>query len=361
MKHRIQTTILILAIIAVAAYVGFAIGKSVSRPTADSSEEAKTAITPAAKVKLASVQQIEMDRTVTAYGSVQPFPESVTTLSLKFDAVAVTVSVSMGQSVKKGDTLAVLVAAPEAALALLEAKDAKDAATRDVTQAEQRLKMKLGTAGELINAKSAERAARTRLANLEHRSIGKKTITATEAGIVSAVYSRPGQTVSAGDPIVQIASFSHIGAVLGVEPVDISEVKIGQQVRLLAMEGTAQQPVDGHIRFVPQVIDPEIRTIEVVVEFDTPLPFPIDMRLRGEIVTERRKVTAVPREAVLPDGDTMVLFTVENHKAVRREVTVGLDDGVRVELVESALPPGKKVAVKGNSVLENGMSVEAEE
>jgi membrane fusion protein, multidrug efflux system len=359
MKHRVQTTILTIGIIAVAMYVGYAIGRSENQSTADEGEDAGTEVTPTAKVKLATVKQIAMDETTIAYGSVRPLPESVTTVSLKFEAVAVGVPVTVGQPVKKGDALAVMVAAPEAALSLLEAKDAEDAATQDLAQAEKRLNMKLGTEGELINAQTAERAARTRLANLERRSIGKKAINATEDGIVSQVYVRPGQMVSAGDPIIQIAPMSHIGVVLGVEPIDVSKIKIGQEVRLFAVEGATRDPVIGHIRVVSQVIDPEIRAIDVYADVDAPMPFPIGMRIRGEIITDRRTVTAVPREAVRPDGDRMVLFTVEQQKAIRQEVEIGLDDGVSVELIGNRIPAGKKVAIQGVSVLEDGMSVKA--
>jgi membrane fusion protein (multidrug efflux system) len=360
MKRSVQTTALALAIISAAAYLGFVLGKSRNEVEEDENgtvlgEE----LSPVAKVKFGAVRQVEMEEKVVAFGSVRPLPEDVRTFSLKFDASVAGVSVVEGQAVEKGATLAVLTAAPEAALALSEARDAEDAAVRDLEQAKKRIEMKLGTAQEMITATAAERAARTRLSNLERRAIGKKTISATEDGIVSKVYVGAGQTVASGSPIVETVPMSHIGIVLGVEPSDILKISVGQEVRLSFPDTPDQGMITGHVRLVTRTIDPDSRLVEVFVDVADPSALLMDVHVKGEIVTAKRKVTAVPRNAVLPDGDAEVLFIVKNGKAARLEVKTGLDDGSIVELQGNALGIGQKVVVEGNSVLEDGMSAEA--
>jgi RND family efflux transporter MFP subunit len=359
MKRLFHSTFLAFAIVSAAAVLGFVLGQSRNKVEDPNGEVLGEEISPTAKVKLAQVQQAEMEDKVVAFGSVRPLPDQARTFSLTFDASVASVSVVEGEAVKKGQTLTVLTAAPEAALALSEARDAEDAATRDLEQAEKRIEMKLATAQELISATAQERAARTRLSNLERRSIGKKTITAPEAGIVSKVYVGRGQTVAAGSPIIETALTSHIGIVLGVEPTDISKVAIGQEVRLSFLDSQGPGTVIGRVRLVTQTIDPDSRLVQVFVEVSDPSTLLVAAHVRGEIVTDKRSVTAVPRNAVLPDEDAEVVFTVKNGKASRLEVKTGLDDGSLVELQGNNLRPGQKVVVEGNSVLEDGMSVEA--
>src|SRR5258708_39898963 len=68
----------------------------------------------------------------------------------------------------------------------------------------------------------------------------------------------------------------------------------------------------------------------------------------------------VPRNAVLPDGDAQVLYTVKDTKAVRHEVKLGITSADRVEVLAEGLKQGDAVVVSGNYELADGMAVQIE-
>ena len=75
-------------------------------------------------------------------------------------------------------------------------------------------------------------------------------------------------------------------------------------------------------------------------------------------VEKKGNALVAPRSAVLPDGDTQVLFTVRNGKAVRHEMTLGIASGDRVEVTGADLHAGDLVVTLGNYELTDGMAVQ---
>jgi membrane fusion protein (multidrug efflux system) len=85
------------------------------------------------------------------------------------------------------------------------------------------------------------------------------------------------------------------------------------------------------------------------------------MLLRLRLVTERHlDALTVPKRALRREGETTLLFAVEDGRARRVEVAEGFssDEHVEVTPVRGALEPGTPVVVVGNRDLEDGQPVE---
>ncbi|QDV06489.1 Inner membrane protein YiaV precursor [Planctomycetes bacterium Poly30] len=124
----------------------------------------------------------------------------------------------------------------------------------------------------------------------------------------------------------------------------------------------------GEILFVSPTIDAASGQFRVTLgieqpaaEVDRPPVLP-GMLLRVRIVTERHPdALAVPKRALLREGDSYFIFIADGQKARRVRVEEGFSTDEDVEVVptmDGALTPGDQVIVVGNRDLEDGDSIE---
>ena len=79
--------------------------------------------------------------------------------------------------------------------------------------------------------------------------------------------------------------------------------------------------------------------------------------LRADIVVATRaNAVTVPRAALLYAGEQAFLFIAAHEKALRRDVTIGVQEGDAIEIV-TGVKAGEQVIVAGNAVLEDGMRI----
>ena len=85
------------------------------------------------------------------------------------------------------------------------------------------------------------------------------------------------------------------------------------------------------------------------------------MFARVDIIVDKRiGVLAVPVEAIMGVTGGRYLFTVVGKKAVRNDVTVGIDDGKMIEIIEG-VKENAVVVTAGQSKLNNDMEVKVVE
>jgi RND family efflux transporter MFP subunit len=182
----------------------------------------------------------------------------------------------------------------------------------------------------------------------------------TDPDNVRAVVSRPQRELSffraaeAGSRTASDAGASE------VEALDI-------QIQPEALPG---ETYAGRILFVSPTIDAASGQFRVTLGVEQPAPeegrSPVlpGMLLRVRIVTERHPdALAVPKRAILREGDSFYVFVAENGQARRVRVKDGFtsDDHVEVSPTEEgALKPGDQVVVVGNRDLEDDDSIDAE-
>jgi len=88
------------------------------------------------------------------------------------------------------------------------------------------------------------------------------------------------------------------------------------------------------------------------------VPAATGMRVRARIIRSTHAgAVAVPRSAVLYEGDETYLYVAAGGKAERRVVQVGLKDGERVEVV-GGLKVGEQVVTVGNNELSDAMAIQ---
>ena len=147
---------------------------------------------------------------------------------------------------------------------------------------------------------------------------------------------------------------------LGVEPEDINRVTPNQPVSLTRVNVPAAPAVTGHIRKISYGVDPATRLVDVFVTLPATADFLLDESISGEITVASVQGLIVPHSAVLPEGQGYSLFTIEDNRAVKHLVQVGLRNDKEVEIKDADLQAGEPVVVLGNYELKDGMAVKVE-
>ena len=222
---------------------------------------------------------------------------------------------------------------------------------------------------DLINAQNdvgaseaALEAARNRLRILG-RSDGEiarfqqqRTIT-PETPIVSPIDGTvvlrkvgPGQYIATGssDPVFMIGDLSTVWLTAFVRESDASKVEVGQAISFTVLT-YPDRVFEARINFVTTAFDPNSRRLLVRATIDNS-----EGLLRPEMFAnvtllggEARTSPAVPREAIIHEGDAARVWVARNDQAIElRQIKLGLANGKLVEVLDG-LKPGEKVVTRG--------------
>lgn len=187
---------------------------------------------------------------------------------------------------------------------------------------------------------------------------GPRTIRSDSTGIVNKIAVQAGQIIPPGNVLVEAINENRITVQLGIESEDIARVQEGQAVRLVPVNGPERRPMEGSVRLIARQVNPQTRLVDLFVAPAPNSQMVLNQYMQGEIVIAAQDTLVAPRGAALPEGDHYVLYTVQNGKAVRHIVHLGVENPTQVEVVGSGLQAGEPVVVVGNSELQDGMAVQ---
>jgi len=246
------------------------------------------------------------------------------------------------------------------------AKEKSEAARKQLRGAEEKLRAarerlaltKEGARKEdraAIAAKVRQAEAALQLAQI---NLDESTIEAPIAGVVSCKNLDEGNMVSPGVCIVTLVQVDTVKVVVGVNERDIALVKEGRTRATVRVDAYSEVVFEGTVTRVSPVADEMTRTVEVEIHIPNP-----ERRLKPGmfarvdlLLKEKKGVPAIPEDAVLRDEEKTYVYVVNNRKAHRRTVKLGLSEGPLVEVVEG-LKVGERVVTRGQRMLEEGVGV----
>jgi multidrug efflux pump subunit AcrA (membrane-fusion protein) len=208
---------------------------------------------------------------------------------------------------------------------------------------------------EAGDAMVAQGEANVRAAGVVH---GYVNIVAPNGGFVVKRLVAPGVLVQPGMAILKTAQIDRVRLQANVGERDLASIKVGSSVHVRRSGERRDEGLPARVASVAPFADAGSRT--AVVEAIVPNG---DRRfLPGQYVTmefttgARSDVLTVPSDAVGRLGGRTTVWVVADGVADRREVTVGLDDAERVEIV-FGLRPGDRVVARGRDTLYAGARV----
>lgn len=327
----------------------------------DSGAKPDTTPEPIAQVLTIKLQKSEISETLTAYGTVLPWPDKLQTISVPYTSRIEKILVNEGQSFQKGDELLLLRPADDATLQLQQAKVELKAAQHEQHLVQERLNLKLATQMELATAKLRTEQAKVMIANLAERGINQNhQLKADHAGIVHLLSVQQNQIVPAGSPTLQWVDKNQWVVRLGVEPEDFERLQLGQEVLLTPTNKPSSQPIKGRIATITNQIDPVTRLLNVFVKPESNQTLLINDYIEAKIIVSSAFTLVAPRQSLLPDGKAYRLFTIEKGHAVQHQVQVGLENDTQAEVIANDLKEHDEIVVLGNYELEDGMAVEVQ-
>ena len=351
MKKRIIIGAIVLVLIVVGVVwmqQRFGIGK-----------EEKTA-GPIVRVQIAKLERKTITEKVIVYGSVVAQPGKTHSVSIAFETRVRHILVAPGQFVQENDPLIEVELSPGAQVQFQQAKNAADAARKELKQTQERFNLKLATNQDLSAAEKTARDSEAQLTALQRAGAGgDNRIHSDISGVIAKVDAQDGQIVPPGGPLVEIVAENEIEVKLGVEPEDLSAAQQGASITIFPVNDPTAAQVDGSIRLVTRRIDPTTRLVDVYVALPKGTKLLLDQYVRGEIQRTEKDALVVPRSAVLPnESREFKVFTVANNRAVTHTVKIGAENPKEMQVVADDLHPGDLVVTVGNYELADGMAVE---
>jgi multidrug efflux pump subunit AcrA (membrane-fusion protein) len=197
--------------------------------------------------------------------------------------------------------------------------------------------------GQVEAARGQYQSAEAQVAYSEVRSPG--------SGVVADRPLYPGDMAATGTPLMVIMDISRVVARVNVPIDEATAVRVGQPAAVRLNDG---QQYTGKVSVVSPATDPAAATVQVWIE----LPNPGERLKPGatahaSIVTETvRNASLVPAAAILPgeEGGAAVLVITADSIAHKRNVTVGVRQGDRLQILNGVLPGEQVVTVGGMGV-----------
>ena len=187
--------------------------------------------------------------------------------------------------------------------------------------------------------------ARTKL------ELDKAIIAAPFGGVIAEVYIKEGQQLSAmtyTSPAICIVDPSDIKMNGVIDEIDVSEVKLGQEA-VIILDALLGKEVKGKLTFISPVATVRAGVVSykaTITLENTDEELRDGMSATAEIVTNRHEnVLLIPNRAMQGTmAQPWVEVVTDEEKTERRDITVGLSNGIDTEVL-SGLKEGEKVVV----------------
>ncbi|MBI4639413.1 MAG: efflux RND transporter periplasmic adaptor subunit [Candidatus Tectomicrobia bacterium] len=177
------------------------------------------------------------------------------------------------------------------------------------------------------------------------------------SGIVAERMIQIGEMVNQNKKTFSIVTPIPLQAKIYLPQRDLGKVTIGREARL-RVESAPGREFLGAVKRISPVVDPKSGTAKVTIELqDSQGVLRPGLFASVSIVTESHPNTLViPKRALISESTEQSVFIVEDGKALKKKVKVGLTEGDQVEIV-SNLTEREKVVTVGQEGLQNGSRV----
>ncbi len=176
------------------------------------------------------------------------------------------------------------------------------------------------------SAQSRVELAEASARELERRVAALKVLAPAD-GVVYGLPPKVGMTVQAGEVVAGVAEPEHLRVRARVDQPDLPRVAVGQRL-VVTFDGLPERRWEGQVLAVsPGVREVSGRQVgEVLGEIaDSKLSLPPNASVNVEIVTsEKRGALTISRAALFRDGNRRFVYRLEDGRARRREVSIGL-------------------------------------
>jgi RND family efflux transporter MFP subunit len=171
-------------------------------------------------------------------------------------------------------------------------------------------------------------------------------------GIVASRSVEVGE-IAAQMPVMTIVDIDKVKVATSVTEGVVNRIKLGQKVEVI-VSAVGEAPFTGSIATISPAADSLNSTFPITVEIPNP-----EHKLKAGMFAEVRialeskeGVLILPKQAVVDSGDKKYVYVVKDNKALLTEISTGIEDDQRVEVV-SGVQAGDMVVISGQNKLQN--------
>jgi cobalt-zinc-cadmium efflux system membrane fusion protein len=334
--------------------------------TADSKATGTVTLTPE-QVEAAGIELVHPavgpdGGTIELSAMVEADPQRMQVVSATIGGRVVALNRNLGQTVGRGDVLAVIESREAAALkGEIEAASARLALARSNLAREQRLfAARVSAEQDLIAAKTAAAEAGIALRQARQQlsatgggggALNRVGITAPIAGQVIGRSATLGQAVSADGELFRVANLSNVSLALSFTAKDAAQIRTGARVEVTApgRHGTAT------ISFISPALDPATRLVPAIAMLDNRsgqwrVGEPVTTAVR--LPSSGDPIVSVPKTAVQNVEGKTVVFVRTQTGFRMTPIGVGPSAGDKV-IVLSGLSGTEKIAAANSFTLKS--------
>lgn len=176
-------------------------------------------------------------------------------------------------------------------------------------------------------------------------------------GRIGFVKFDPGEFVLQGNPVVSVLNDQEMIVNIDISEAHIGKIKLNNKVQV-SIPATSNQPYEGAVTRISPAADSKSKVypIEITINNSNSEIKP-GMSANVLLALEKKEnIISVPVDATFEELGNYYVYKVENSKAVKTKIITGVNDGIRVEVIEG-LTEGDYVIIKGQNRVSNGDSV----
>lgn len=320
-----------------------------------SSDGAEQGPSPSVLVQTAALQRGSLPRIVTVFGKAEASASMQEDITAPSSAVVDAIFVKTGQQVKAGDRLARLGPTAETAAAYRKAASSLDDARGLVARTRTLLAQHLATQQQLADAQKALSDAQASLdALIAGGASTPRTLTSSDAGVVTSISVSHGAIVTAGTTLLSIARANGLVLAAGAPPEQAKEISKGDAATISPLGG--RDVAHGTVLLRGSIVD--AKTGLVPLEIALPEGALLaGQAAQAQIVTKIVEGYLVPHKAILVDGSGAP-YVVQAKQMIAHHIPVKilLSAGAK-DVIAGTLDPQAALVLAGNYQLKDGMHV----
>ncbi len=321
------------------------------------------------ELKVGQIDSVEISQKIQVNGYVDVPPQgraSVTTFKAGY---VKEVSLLIGNKVKKGQLLAVLEH-PDYVKMQQNYLDLSGRLTFLKSEYDRQKSLfadKITAEKNLLRAESEYNSAEAQFKGLgeELRMLGLSSqqvidgmisssirITSPIEGSVTKMNCAVGKYMPASTEIFEIVNPDHLHMELSVFEQDVMKIKVDQSV-LADIPNIGLKAISGEIFLVGQALEEDTRSIRVHAHFENEnLDLLPGMYMEAQIITETIRAIALPKQAVITEGEDNYVFIRESGSATktifkRKAIKVGIADENWVQILNAGELSDQNVVIQG--------------
>ncbi len=262
------------------------------------------------------------------------------------------IKVRRGQSVRKGQTLAII---DNSVLRknMSELKSRLSFATTLFEKQQRLYKQNVGTEVQYLQAKNNKESIENSMATLRSQ-MRKTTVVAPISGKVDQIFPKQGELASPGSPVVRLVSTNHLYAEADISEAYIGKVNLGDSVEVYFP--FLKKSYKSKITYKNNFINPNNRTFKVHVALNKIKAVPnmlIILKFRDVYI---KKAITIPAKIIKNDGVSDFVYTVKNSVTTKNKIkTISLYNGLAA--VEGELKEGDLLVTKGYTIISKGEKI----